>query len=45
MPSDQQKRALVSNAYPGPDWAEKVAKMSDKQVAAIYIRLLAQNKL
>jgi len=26
-------------------WAEKVDKMSDKQVVAIYIRLKAQNKL
>lgn len=45
MPSDEQMRAAIKNAYPGPNWAEKVDRMPAKQVASIYIRLLNQNKL
>lgn len=45
MVSAQQKREAVKNAYLSPDWAEKVDKMSDAQVAAIHQRLLDQKKL
>jgi hypothetical protein len=32
-------RELVKQAYPTKTWAAKVSKMSDSQVAAIYLRL------
>lgn len=38
------KQAIL-DAYPWPTWEAKVAKMSDKQIAAVYMRLLNQNKL
>ena len=31
-------RILVESMYPGKKWQEKVAKMSDTQVCAIYYR-------
>lgn len=40
-----QKRVALSKVYDGPKWAEKVRKMSDQQVVAIYLRLKQQNKL
>lgn len=43
--SIEQMRKAVTEAYPGADWPFKVEKMSDKQVAAIYNRLLNQKKL
>lgn len=43
--SPAQMRKAVEQAYPGADWPYKVAKMSDKQVAAIYQRLLDAGKL
>lgn len=45
MPSDEQMRHIVKNTYPGPFWAEKVDRMSNHQVAAIYQRLLNSGKL
>lgn len=33
-------RKEVTLAYPGADWPYKVKKMPDKQVAAIYQRML-----
>lgn len=38
--STEQKRAAVSKAYPGGDWAKKVQSMSDHQVHVIYMRLM-----
>jgi hypothetical protein len=38
-------RKALNFAYPGADWPSKVKSMSDKQVAAVYYRLLAQKKL
>lgn len=32
------KRTYVADLYPGPRWKEKVKKMSDAQVIAIYLR-------
>lgn len=45
MVSDEQKRELVKQAHPNPNWAERVDGMANKQVAAIYLRLLDQNKI
>lgn len=45
MPSAAQKREAVKRVYLSPNWEEKVDKMSDKQVAAIYLRLLDQKKI
>lgn len=36
--TDQQKRAYVAEMYPSANWKKKVAKMSDAQVFAIYMR-------
>jgi hypothetical protein len=40
-----KKRTAVSNAYSGKKWQDKVAKMPEDQVVAVYLRLQAQNKL
>lgn len=34
----EQKRAFVAEMYPSLRWKKKVAKMSDSQVFAIYMR-------
>lgn len=39
------KREAVKRAYPGTRWALKVAKMSDRQVIATYIRLSNAKKI
>lgn len=39
-----QMRNLVSKKY-GPSWAKKVERMSDPQVAAVYMRMLNQGLL
>lgn len=42
----QNEREAVKKIGQFPrQWAEKVDKMSDKQVMAIYLKLKAQNKL
>lgn len=33
-----RKRDFVVSLYPGPRWREKVRKMPDSQVVAIYLR-------
>ena len=38
--SIEQKRAEVAAMYPWRGWKDKVAKMSEDQVRAIYQRLL-----
>lgn len=43
--SIEQMRVAVTKAYPGGTWAGKVQKMSDRQVAATYMRLLNAKKL
>lgn len=43
--STEQMRAAVKNAYLGKKWENKVKKMSDNQVIAIYNRLLENKKL
>lgn len=42
MPSDSQKRKLVKEKYPWPDWEKKVDKMSEAQVHSIYIRMISK---
>jgi len=39
------QREELKKAYPGKKWAEKVKKMSESQVAAVYLRLKQQNKV
>lgn len=36
--NDAQKREFVASLYPGPQWKKRVAKMSDAQVTAIYLK-------
>lgn len=43
--SPQRKREAVRKAYPGENWAAKVAKMSDGQIHNTYMRLLNAGKL
>lgn len=43
--SPAQKREALKKSYPGPKWADKVDKMSDKQVHATYMRLLNNKQL
>jgi hypothetical protein len=39
------EREMLKNAYPNKKWADKVDKMSDSQVIAVFRRLQSQNKL
>lgn len=41
----QKQREAVLKIGRGPDWPTKVAKMSEAQITAIYIRLKSQGKL
>ncbi len=43
--SDMKEREQLKALYPSKKWAEKVDKMSESQVSAIYLRLKRQNKL
>jgi hypothetical protein len=43
--STQQIRALVAGAYDGQRWKEKVKKMSDNQVVAVYKSLQKQGRV
>lgn len=38
MADVERERAWVGELYPGRAWKDKVAKMDDKQVLAIYLR-------
>lgn len=44
MASNKEREAL-KKAYPSKKWAEKVNKMSDAQVIAVYMRLRLQGKI
>lgn len=39
-----EKRAAIARVYSSESWQEKVAKMSDNQVIAIYQKFLADGK-
>lgn len=40
-----KKREAVLAAFPSKKWRDKVDKMSDKQVIAVYFRLKEQQKI
>lgn len=39
------KREALKGAYPGKSWQEKVAKMPEGQVVAVYLNLKKQGKV
>lgn len=43
--SIEQMRSKVKEAYQGDKWKQKVSKMSDNQVLAIYRRFLDSKKV
>lgn len=43
--SIEQMQAPLVQVYPGANWPYNVEKMSDKQVAATYMRLLDAGKI
>ena len=43
--SPDQMRQKILMVYPSPNWEDRIYKMSDIQVAAIYNRLLNQGKI
>jgi len=43
--SVEQMRHAIYKAYPGGNWIARVDAMSDKQIAATYLRLLNAKKL
>ena len=45
MVSTNEKRAQILKVYRGASWAEKVSKMSDTQINAIYIRFINEKKI
>jgi hypothetical protein len=40
-----RKRELVKQAYPTQTWKDKVKKMPDNQIVAVYLRLRRQGKI
>lgn len=44
MPSMEQMRKEVTLSRPGANWPYKVERMPDKQVAAIYYRMLDEKR-
>lgn len=42
--SPEQMRAYLTKLDYGPSWVIKVEKMSDKQVAAVYMRHINKKK-
>lgn len=44
MSTEQMRQALIS-AYPGRQWQQKVIKMSEAQVFAVYTKFKNQNKI
>lgn len=43
--TDDKTRNMLRAAYKSQTWKDKVDKMSDAQVVAIYLRFKAQGKL
>ena len=43
--TNSDRRGWVKSAYPGPKWTQKVDKMTDEQVLAIYQRLIQNGKI
>lgn len=42
---ESKEREAVKSAYNNKTWHNKVAKMPDSQIAAVYIHLRAQGKI
>lgn len=45
MATVQEERTSLASVYPGRAWSDKVRRMSDSQVTAIYLRLKQQGKI
>lgn len=45
MATESKEREALKAAYPGRQWQQKVIRMSDAQVTAVYLRLKQQNKI
>lgn len=45
MDDISRKREALFAAYPGRRWRDRVMKMSDSQVVAVYMRLQSQGKV
>lgn len=43
--TNDQMRDKVMEAYPGDNWKQKVRRMPDDQIIAIYYRLLKSGKI
>lgn len=43
--NNNEKRRIVAYIYPSKNWRDKVKAMTDRQVHAIYMRLLEEGKL
>ena len=43
--STAQMRAYIKEAYPGDAWYQKINKMSDKQVLAVYTSFMNRKLL
>lgn len=43
--SVEQMRSAIRNAYSGQRWSDRVDKMSDQQVIAVYFRLLYKEQI
>ena len=41
----EQMRTVILSVYPGDGWKQKVKKMKDNQVMAVYMRFLQEGKL
>lgn len=40
-----KEREQLKKVYPSSKWAQKVDKMSESQLVAVYMRLKQQNKI
>lgn len=45
MATVQEERTALASVYPGRAWSEKVRRMPDSQVTAIYLRFKQQGKI
>ena len=41
----EMMRNVIGRVYPGDSWRDKVSKMSDEQVTAIYLKFVKQSKI
>lgn len=45
MGTESKERDAVMNAYPGKSWQDKVKRMSDSQIVALYLKFKAQGRI